>query len=117
MRAVSLIGTGYVADLHMKSLKTFPDIQIKTAYDRSSQRLAAFCRYWRFKGAETLDEVLKTSDEADLGLNPTNPSEHFSVSMAYLQTGRHVYSEKPLSTNMDDAYKRADLSDSECSGL
>lgn len=105
MGAVSLIGTGYVADFYMRSLKTFPNIAIKWAYDRNHQRLAEFCAYWGVSAASSIQDLLEKSDKDDLILNLTNPGEHFNVSFACLDYGRHVYSEKPLATDMGDAYK------------
>jgi len=104
MSAVLIVGTGYVADLYMRSLKTFPAIRIRKAYDRDSRRLGEFCNYWGIEGAESLDKLLETSSEGDVILNLTNPSEHYKVSLACIQAGRHVYSEKPLATKMADAY-------------
>jgi predicted dehydrogenase len=125
MGAVSIVGTGFVADLYMRSLKTFPGIGIKSVYDRNPHRLLQFCRYWGLKGSASLDELLETSAEDDVILNLTNPSEHFGVSRTCLNAGRHVYSEKPLSIDMADAYtlhalaaeKRVLLASAPCSIL
>jgi len=103
MGSVLIIGTGYVADLYMRSLKTFPLLRIKSVYDRNPRRLAQFCSYWGVTGSESRDKLIDSSAADDVILNLTNPAEHFVVSLACLQAGRHVYSEKPLSTNMADA--------------
>jgi len=105
MSAVSFIGTGFVADFYMRSLKTFPDIAVKWVYDRNPTRLAEFCAYWGVKAASSIEDLLAKTDKEDLILNLTNPGEHFNVSFACLNFGRNVYSEKPLATSMEDAYK------------
>jgi predicted dehydrogenase len=125
MGSVSLVGTGYVADLYMRSLKTFPDIEIKAAYDRNPQRLAGFCNHWSIEGVASLDRLLETADADGVILNLTNPAEHFNVSLRCLQAGLHVYSEKPLATRMADAHilstlakeKRLLLASAPCSVL
>jgi predicted dehydrogenase len=104
MSNVLIVGTGYVADPYMQSLKTFPEIRVVTAFDRRADRLSQFCRYWGIKPAESLHDLLDQSSEDDIVLNLTNPSEHYAVSLACLEAGRHVYSEKPLATEMSDAY-------------
>lgn len=104
MSAVLLVGTGYVADLYMRSLEAFPDVQIKAAFDRDVRRLDEFCTYWGVRGVDSLDKLLEVSSEDDIILNLTNPAEHFKVSFACIQAGHHVYSEKPLATEMADAY-------------
>ena len=105
---IGIVGTGFVADLYMRSLKTFPDLIVDGAFDIDSARLAAFCRFWGVRPATSLDDLLR-SPELVLVLNLTNPGAHFEVSQACLRAGRHVYSEKPLATDMDDARTLVDM--------
>lgn len=98
---VVIVGTGFVADLYMRSLKTFPEIKIAGAYDIDTNRLKVFCDYWSVPAAASLEALLA---EDALVLNLTNPSAHYTVSKAALDAGRHVYSEKPLATEMADAH-------------
>ena len=104
---VSIIGTGFVADLYMRSLKTFPGIELVAAYDIDSARLDAFCDYWDAPKANSLETAL-CGDEGqappDLVLNLTNPGAHYEISKAALEAGRHVYSEKPLAVDMAEAH-------------
>lgn len=104
MGYVSIIGVGYVADLYMRSLETYPNIRVKSVYDRNPERLSNFCDYWGVRGSKSLNDLLETSDDSGIVLNLTNPSEHYGVSLACLEAGRHVYSEKPLALKMEDAY-------------
>ncbi len=111
---VGIIGTGFVADLYMRSLKTFPHIEVAGAFDIDGARLDAFCAYWGVRRCASLDELLHLPG-VELVLNLTNPAAHFGVSRACLQAGRHVYSEKPLATDMGDAKALHDLA--QASGL
>jgi predicted dehydrogenase len=101
---IGIIGTGFVADLYMRSLKTFPNLSVVKAFDINPARLAAFCEHWNVSPANDLEELLINGPaSADLILNLTNPHAHFVVSQACLNAGKHVYSEKPLATTMDEA--------------
>ncbi|MCK5748392.1 MAG: Gfo/Idh/MocA family oxidoreductase, partial [Oricola sp.] len=98
---IVIVGTGFVADLYMNSLKTFPGIAVAGAYDIDGERLKVFCEHWNVPAKESLDALLA---EDALVLNLTNPRAHYEVSKAALDAGRHVYSEKPLATAMGDAH-------------
>jgi len=101
MRTIAMIGTGYVADLYAASLKTFPDIHLVGCYDRDPGRLARYCSHWNFPAFDSIEALL--ASEAALVLNLSNPHEHFAVSLAALSAGKHVYSEKPLATDLAQA--------------
>lgn len=108
MYTVSIIGTGYVADFYMRSLQTFPDIKVLKVFDINAARLDVFAEYWKVQKAASLDELLHPADNAErpmLILNLTNPHAHFSVSKTCLEAGYNVYSEKPLSIKMEDAFE------------
>jgi predicted dehydrogenase len=104
MSEMHIIGCGFVADLYMKSLATFPDIRIVSVYDRDPDRLAAFSSYWNVTPAASLDEILLSKPDGRLVLNLTNPDSHYEVSRACLEAGFHVYSEKPLAMKMEEAF-------------
>ena len=113
MGSIGIVGTGFVADLYMRSLKTFPELKVVKAYDINRARLTTFCEYWNVPAAGSLGELLSSGAESpDLILNLTNPNAHFDVSRACLEAGRHVYSEKPLATSMDAARTLCALAES-----
>ena len=110
MEPIGIVGTGFVADLYMRSLATFPSLKVASAFDIDEQRCAAFCHHWKILQTRSLEEFLWGGPEQPrLVLNLTNPSSHFDVSLACLQAGRHVYSEKPLALDMKSAQALRDL--------
>jgi predicted dehydrogenase len=102
---VVLIGTGFVADYYMPSLRTFPGIEILGAYDRRPERLQAFTGHWNVPAADSLEDLLAGKDgkRPDLVLNLTNPRDHYAITRTCLEAGLNVYSEKPLATDMAQA--------------
>lgn len=112
MNRIGIVGTGFVADLYMRSLATFSHLRVVKAFDIDRPRLAAFCSHWKMTAAQSLSELLEHGPEsADLILNLTNPSAHFDVSKACLEAGKHVYSEKPLAMDMDSAQRLCALAE------
>lgn len=103
MSVVAIVGCGFVADLYMRSFKTFPEIQIHGVYDKNPDRLSAFCGHWGLTPKDSFDDLLGGLPADAILLNLTNPSSHYEINRAGLLAGHHVYSEKPLAVTMDEA--------------
>ncbi|MCV2881865.1 Gfo/Idh/MocA family oxidoreductase [Actibacterium sp. XHP0104] len=103
MTNIAIIGTGFVADLYMRSLATFPDLRLVGAHDTRPDAQRRFCDHWKVPGFDTRDDLLAALGADGIVLNLTNPGAHFEVSKACLEAGHHVYSEKPLATRTEDA--------------
>ena len=58
MGCIGIVGTGFVADLYMRSLATFPDLRVGRAYDINQARLGAFCTHWNISAARSLGQLL-----------------------------------------------------------
>lgn len=100
---VALIGTGFVADFYMRSMELHPEVQCVGAFDTRAERLQAFCAYWKVPAFSSRDDLLAALPEDGLVLNLTTPRAHYEVTRACLEAGRHVYSEKPLATEFEEA--------------
>ncbi len=103
MSGITLVGCGFVADLYMRSLTTFPEIQVLGAYDRDPARRAAFCAHWKIPELSSLEALFDVQPHDGVILNLTNPASHFEINTACLEAGFHVWSEKPLAMTMDEA--------------
>ena len=91
----AVIGCGFVADFYMLTIRRRPGISVVRAFDIEPAQAVRFQEYWGVPIAHSLDDFLAGLD-CDLVLNLTNPSAHFEVSLACLNAGFSVYSEKPL---------------------
>jgi predicted dehydrogenase len=109
MSAVVLIGCGFVADLYMAGLATFPHIRVLGAHDRDGARLAAFTGHWSVPAFHSLGAALAALPGDGLVLNLANPGEHYGLNRAALMAGHHVFCEKPMAMTVDQAAELADL--------
>ncbi|MEE4384562.1 MAG: Gfo/Idh/MocA family oxidoreductase [Pseudomonadales bacterium] len=109
MRRIGVVGTGFVADLYMRSLATMPELEVVAAHDRSSAARERFASHWRVPVVDSLEAVCTAVGPGGIVLNLTNPGAHFEVSRACLEAAVNVYSEKPLATSLDDARTLVDL--------
>ena len=104
----AIVGCGYVSDLYMAALKSHPELTLTGVWDRDPQRLAAFTAFHGVKGYASYSDLL-ADPAVQLVANLTNPREHFKVSQAALLANKHVYSEKPLATELADAQTLVEL--------
>ena len=98
-----IVGTGFVADFYMRSQMLHENVEIIGAFDILETRLAEFCTYWKLAPYDSLEALLEALPADGLILNLTTPSAHYAVTRQCLEAGHHVYSEKPLATEVEDA--------------
>jgi predicted dehydrogenase len=105
---IAVVGCGFVADSYLSTLTSYPELKLLGLTDLDHSRSALLAQRHPTRIYPTLTDLL--SDPAvDLVLNLTNPSSHYDVSRAALLAGKHVYSEKPLAMQMDQARELAAL--------
>jgi predicted dehydrogenase len=105
---VALVGCGYVADFYVRTLAAHPHLELVGAADRDPDRAQRLSRRHGVRAYPTLGALLD-DDRAAIVVNLTNPDSHFEVSRKALEAGRHVYSEKPLAMDMEEARALVEL--------
>jgi predicted dehydrogenase len=106
---IAIVGCGFVADYYVATLRGYPEIEVVGVTDRDPERAARFAAFHSLARYGSLDELLN-DPRVELVLNLTNPSSHYSVSSACLDSGKHVYSEKPLAMELAQAKELVDTS-------
>jgi predicted dehydrogenase len=107
---IAIVGCGFVADYYMKTLPGHPELRVTGVYDRNQHRCAQFAAYHDVPTYSSLADVLADA-RVDIVLNLTNPRSHYEVSRASLLGGKHVYSEKPLATKLQEARELVELAE------
>lgn len=87
----------------MRSFASFKHARIIGVFDKNPDRMKAFAAHWNLPKTASLDALFELADPDTVFVNLTNPSAHAVVNTACLNAGFHVYSEKPLATDMADA--------------
>ncbi|MFC7374449.1 MULTISPECIES: Gfo/Idh/MocA family protein [unclassified Brachybacterium] len=99
---VGIIGAGVIAAQYLGQLTTYPDIDVRALGDLRPEAAAARAEEHGIAGHGPVEAVLD-DPEIEIVVNLTIPAAHHAVSRDILSAGKHVWSEKPLTTTREDA--------------
>jgi predicted dehydrogenase len=112
----AIVGCGYVADYYLETLQGYPEIRLIGVYDREPARAANLAARYGLHCFESL-ESLWADERVELVINLTNPRSHYEVSRAALLANKHVYSEKPLATELEQAKELIEIAEARSLGI
>ena len=110
---VGVVGCGNISEIYLHNARLFRDFGVVACADINPEAARRQAERHRVAGCSVTD-LLKRED-VDIVLNLTLPEAHAGVSLAALEAGKHVYSEKPLATTVEDG--RRILAAAEALGL
>ena len=108
MKNVGLIGCGNIAETYFRAQEYFNNINIIACADINSEASKKCAEEFEIK-AQSVEEIL-LNPAVDIILNLTVPQAHYEVSKKALESGKHVYSEKPMSVKYDHAKELLEIS-------
>jgi predicted dehydrogenase len=103
---ISLIGLGYIGKIHLRLLKENPNWQLKGVYDIDRDLTLQLAAQYQVKPFSSLAEAIAESSCLDIA-TPSNT--HFEIARQALVAGRHVFIEKPVTSELADAKALARL--------
>ena len=97
---IAMIGVGSISGIYLKNITgTFQEINLIGVCDLIRERAEKAQKEYNVpKLYETMYDAF-ADPEVDIVLNLTRPYEHYGVTKAALEAGKHVYSEKPLAAD------------------
>lgn len=101
---VGLIGCGVVSDIYLKTCKTFGILDVVACASLDVEESRAKAEQHGIPRVCTPDQIID-DPEIDCILNLTIPAAHAEISLAALDAGKHVYTEKPFATTIEDGRK------------
>ena len=100
---LGIIGTGTYCDHYLRNLgPVYKNVRPVGCADLNAEAAKAAAERWNIPKVYTSEEML-ADPEVDIVLILTNPASHYSLTMAALRAGKHVYCEKPLATSLEQA--------------
>jgi len=120
MIKIAMIGVGAISGIYLKNLtEVFHEVELVGVCDLIDERAqggVAFVKQQQEKGVKCMTPKIYrdmyeafNDPEISLVLNLTRPYEHYDVTKQALLHGKHVYSEKPIAVDMEEAGELVEL--------
>ncbi len=100
MIKIGVIGAGHLGNIHIKLLKEVPQFQLTGFYDTDDEQAAKIEKEYGIKRFNSADELIFVNDAVDI-VTPT--LYHADYAVRALTQFKHVFVEKPLTENVDEA--------------
>ena len=103
MAKIAFIGVGDISGIYLKNIvETFDNLEVAGVCDLVPEKAQrAVEKYPQIPRIYKDMHEAFADPEVDIVLNITRAYQHYDVTKAALEAGKHVYSEKPLATTID----------------
>ena len=98
---IGIIGCGNISSIYMENCSKFPHIELIACADLDVQRAHSQAEKFGVPIACSVNELL-SNPEIELVINLTIPKAHAEVCIQALDSGKHVYTEKPLAVTREE---------------
>lgn len=109
MTRAALIGAGYIAREHLRSLRQIPGVEVTALCDRSPTLAAAMADEFGVPRWYADAEKLLVEERPDVVHVTTPPQSHVALASLALKAGCHVFVEKPLALSLAESEALLDL--------
>jgi len=106
MKGIGFVGCGDISGIYLSNITgLFKNLNIVGVCDLIPERSEKAAKEYGIGKVYKNMHELFADPEVDIVLNLTRPYEHYDVSIAALNAGKHLYTEKPLGASYDEAKK------------
>jgi predicted dehydrogenase len=95
---VAVVGCGTISDEYLRNLSSFPDLRVLFCADLDLKRAKGQAAKYGVAASGRVPEALDHPG-VELVVNLTVPAAHAEVAAAAIAAGKHVWNEKPLTTD------------------
>lgn len=106
---VGVIGAGVISHAYLGTIARTPGLDLIGVSSRGMD--SARTQADRYGGQAMTTEALLADPRVDIVVNLAPPALHHSLGRAVLEAGKHLYSEKPFATSLEDARDLVDRAD------
>src|SRR5271168_3946596 len=105
---MGLIGPGFVAEHHIDAVRRLGDVDVVALAGSSQESAERKAKAYKVERAYGDYHALIADPDIQVIHNTTPNYLHLPVTMAALEAGKHVISDKPLALNSDEARRLRD---------
>jgi predicted dehydrogenase len=106
----AIIGSGAISDSYLSTMiNKFKILDVVGCCDRNLEKAQAKATQYGIK-AMSMDEIL-VDESIELVVNLTTPGAHYQVIKQLLEAGKHVYTEKALTVELEHAAELLKIAD------
>ena len=99
---IGVVGCGSISNIYLKNLTSvFDNIYVKAVCDLDTDKTEKAVEKFGIEKIYSFDEMLADKDITII-VNLTTPKSHYSICKKALESGKHVYVEKPLCVEFDE---------------
>lgn len=97
---IVLVGLGYIGKIHLKILNENPNWELVGVYDVNTTLCKELASKYNIKAFANLEEVFDNCQVLDIA---APSSTHFEIAKQAIINGKHVFIEKPVTSNIKEA--------------
>ena len=105
---IGVIGVGHLGEHHVKHLKTIKESNLVGIFDSNPKRASLISEKYGVNNFNSQSELIKKCDGVSI---VTTTESHYKIAKISLNYGKHVFIEKPITTNVKDANKLIEIAD------
>ena len=106
MLKIGVFGAGHLGKIHMQQWQLVNEAELVGFYDPSDEMAAIAIEKYNIPRFTDVDELIAASDAIDI-VSPT--IYHYDIAKACLQSGKHLFIEKPLSHTLEEGLELVKL--------
>jgi predicted dehydrogenase len=104
IQRIGIVGAGNISGIYLKNLTGMFGRRVKVTgiTDIIEERAAKAAEEYNIPHIKRPEDLIGSAD-VDIVLNITQPFNHYSVALAAIKAGKHIYGEKPLCAKREEA--------------
>lgn len=99
---IGVLGAGHLGRIHVQQLREVPEFELVGVFDPHLEKCEAIAKEFGVAILESTEALLTKVDAVDI-VTPT--LTHFALAKQAMNSGKHVFIEKPVTNTLDEAHE------------